>query len=51
MYRVIYYDDLNILTEMEFDTEAAARTFMAGLDWCRLITFSTSRTISDITTP
>lgn len=51
MYRVIYYNDLNILDEMIFDTEAEARTFMTDLDWCRLITFNTSRTISDITTP
>lgn len=51
MYRVIYYDNLNILSEMAFDTLADATAFMAGLDWAKLITFSTSRTISDVTIP
>ena len=34
-----------------FDTEAEARTFLATLDWARLVTLTASRTITDITTP
>lgn len=51
MIKVVYYDDLNLVTDKEFDNETDARTFAASKDWARVIDISASRTISDITTP
>lgn len=51
MYKVIYFNDLNLVTDKDFDTEAEARTFLATVDWGRLVTLTASRTITDITTP
>lgn len=49
MYKVIYFNDLNLVTDKDFESEAAARTFLATLDWGRIVTMTTSRTITDVT--
>ena len=51
MFRVIYYNDLNIVTDKSFETQAAAETFAATLDWCKIITLTESRVIADVVTP
>lgn len=47
MYKVVYFNDLNMVTDKDFETEAAARAFLATLDWGRIVTIS--RTITDVT--
>lgn len=51
MYRVVYYNDLNIVTDKSFETQAAAEAFAATLDWYKIITLSESRVIADVATP
>ena len=51
MYRVIYYDKINVLTEMCFDTLTEATAFAGTLDWSKIISFTESRTITDVTIP
>lgn len=49
MYKVVYFNELNLVTDKDFETEAAARTFLATLDWGRIVQLTASRTISDVT--
>lgn len=49
IYKVIYFNELNLVTCKDFAAEAEARLFMATLDFARLIRFVTSRNITDIT--
>lgn len=49
MYKVIYFNRLNLVTDKDFETEAAARAFLSTLDWGRIVTITESRTISDVT--
>lgn len=51
MYKVIYFNDLNLVTDKDFATLAEATTFSTGLDWFRIVTVTESRTIVDVTTP
>lgn len=51
MYRVIYYNDLNIVTDKSFETQAAAEAFAGTLDWYKIITLTESRVIADVVTP
>lgn len=51
MYRVIYYNDLNIVTDKPFETQAAAEAFADDLDWSHIVSMSESRTITDVATP
>lgn len=49
VYKVIYFNELNLVTCKNFSTEAEARLYMVTLDFARLIRFVTSRNITDIT--
>lgn len=49
MYKVIYFDDLNLVVSRNFDTEAAATAFAATLDWSKVVKLEESRTITDVT--
>lgn len=51
MYRVIYYNSLNIVTDKKFDNVTDARAFAETCDWARVVSFTESRTIVDVTTP
>lgn len=51
MIKVVYYDDLNLVTDKEFDNVTDARTFASTKDWARVVNITDSRTISDVTTP
>ena len=51
MYKVIYFNELNLVTDKDFETLADATTFATGLDWYRIVTITASRTIVDVTTP
>lgn len=49
MIIVVYFDELNLITEKEFDNATDARTFASTKDWARVVNITPSRTISDIT--
>lgn len=49
MYKVIYFDDLNLVVSRDFDTETAATAFAASLDWAKVVKLVESRTITDVT--
>ena len=49
VYKVIYFNELNLVTCKDFATESEARLYMATLDYARLVRFVTSRNIMDIT--
>ena len=49
MYKVVYFNSLNLITDKDFETEAAARAFLSTLDWGRIVTLTPSRTINDVT--
>ena len=51
MYRVIYYNSINMITEKVFETLAEAGAFANTLDWCKVVSFTQSRTITDVTIP
>lgn len=48
MYKVIYFDDLNLITSEDFPALAGARSFAASQDWAKIVTLSESRTITDV---
>lgn len=49
MYKVIYFSDVNMVTSEDFEVLTDAQTFAATLDWYKIVTFTTSRTIVDVT--
>lgn len=49
MYKVIYFSELNIVVDKDFDTLAEATVFYTTLDWGVIVTISESRTITDVT--
>ena len=49
MYKVIYFSELNIVTDKDFPTLTAATAFYNTLDWGVIVTISESRTITDVT--
>ena len=49
VYKVIYFNELNLVTCKDFSTESEARLYMSTLDYARLVRFVTSRNITDIT--
>lgn len=49
MYKVIYFSDVDMVTSEDFETLTEAQAFTATLDWYKIVTFTTSRTISDVT--
>lgn len=51
MYRVIYYNNINMIVDKAFETLAEATAFAATLDWCKVVSLTESRTISDVTIP
>ena len=51
MYKVVYFNELNLVIDKDFETLAEATAFATGLDWYRIVTVTASRTIVDVTTP
>ena len=49
MYKVIYFSELNIVTDKDFNTLGEATAFYNTLDWGVIVTISESRTITDVT--
>ena len=49
MYKVIYFSDIDVVTSNDFETLTEAQTFAATLDWYKIVTFTMSRTITDVT--
>lgn len=49
VYKVIYFNDLSLVTSKDFTTESEARLFAETLSFARVVRFVTSKTITDIT--
>ena len=51
IYKTIYFDELGLIAEADFSTEAEARAFAtaSSLDFYRIIKYQASRTLTDIT--
>ena len=49
MYKVIYFNDIDMVTSQDFELLTDAQTFAATLDWYKIVTFTASRTIADVT--
>lgn len=48
MYIVVYFNEFNIVMQDEFQTVGEARAFAATKDWAKIVTVTSSRTITDV---
>ena len=51
MYRVVYFTPYGNIVQKQFNDEATARAFLGQLSFGWLVRYTTSTTITDITTP
>ena len=49
MYIVVYFNEFGVVTQSGFNTSGEATAFANTKDWAKIVTISSSRTITDVT--